>query len=155
MATERNNPYGSFNFLVTVDRFGAANSVQAGFQEISGMGSEITVAEYRDGNERENHVRKIPGICKVSDVTLKRGVTGTLAFFEWIRETREGTPKLMEKRPNVRIELMDETGEKPVMTWTLFSALPMKYTAPTLNAKGGTDVAIEELVLSYESLNVE
>ncbi len=152
MATFRDNPYGSFNFRVTVDRFGAANSVRAGFQEISGMGIEMTIAEYRNGNELENHVRKIPGVYKVSDVTLKRGVIGTLDFFTWIRETRDGDQTI---RRNVVIELMDETGDNPVMTWTLFNALPMKHTAPTLNAKGGTDVAIEELVLSCESLKVE
>lgn len=152
MATFRDNPYGSFNFRVTVDRFGAANSVRAGFQEISGMGIEMTVAEYRNGNEPENHVRKIPGVYKVPDVTLKRGVIGVLDFFTWIRETREGDQAI---RRNVVIELMDETGDNPVMTWTLINALPMKYTAPTLNAKGGTDVSIEELVLSCESMKVE
>jgi phage tail-like protein len=152
MATFRDNPYGSFNFRVTVDRFGTANSVRAGFQEISGMGTEMTIAEYRNGNESENHVRKIPGVYKVSDVTLKRGVIGALDFFNWIRETREGDQTI---RRNVVIELMDETGDNPVMTWTLLNALPMKYTAPTLNAKGGTDVAIEELVLSCESLKTE
>ncbi len=152
MATFRDNPYGSFNFRVTVDRFGAAESVQAGFQEISGMGIEVTVAEYRNGNEKENHVRKIPGVYKVTDVTLKRGVIGTLDFFDWIRETREGDQSI---RRNVVIELMDETGINPVITWNLANALPMKYTAPTLNAKGGTDVAIEELVLCCESLKME
>ena len=30
--------------------------------------------------------------------------------------------------------------------------MPLKYTGPTLAAKGGGDVAMEELVLSIESL---
>jgi hypothetical protein len=41
------------------------------------------------------------------------------------------------------------------MTWRLMNARPIKYTGPTLNAKGGTDVAMEELVLACESLSVE
>lgn len=152
MAVERNNPYHGFNFRVTVDRFGDANSFTAGFQEISGLGNEITIAEYRNGNEPENHVRKIHGMNKATDVTLKRGVIGSLNIFSWIKETREGGQAV---RRTVVIELMDEAHTAPVMTWKLINAMPMKYTGPTLNAKGGTDVAIEELVLACEKVDVE
>ena len=152
MAVDRNTPYNAFNFRVTVDRFGDANSFTAGFQEISGLGNEITLAEYRNGNEAENHVRKIPGMNKATDVTLKRGVIGSLNIFAWIKDTREGSQSV---RRNVVIELMDEAHTAPVMTWKLTNAVPMKYTGPTLNAKGGTDVAIEELVLACEKIDVE
>lgn len=152
MATQRDNPYGNFNFRVTVDRFGGdPRAVRAGFQEISGLGLEVTVAEYRNGNEKENHVRKMNGIYKASDVTLKRGVIGVTDFFDWIRAVRDGD---QSARSTVTIELMNEQNTDPVMTWTLSGAKPMKYTGATLNAKGGTDVAIEELVLSCEKLDV-
>ena len=151
MAVPRDNPYGAFNFRVTVDKFGDADSVQAGFQEISGLGLEVTVAEYRNGNEKENHVRKMSGIYKASDVTLKRGVIGYTDFFDWIKEVRQGDQAV---RRTVKIDLMNEENTAEVMTWTLTNAKPMKYTGATLNAKGGTDVAIEELVLSCEKLDV-
>ncbi len=152
MAVPRDNPYGNFNFRVTVDRFGDPNSVRAGFQEVSGLGLEVTVAEYRNGNEPENHTRKMNGIYKASDVTLKRGVIGVTDFFDWIKAVRDGD---QAQRRSVTIELMDEAHSGPVMTWKLTNARPMKYTAVTLNAKGGTDVAIEELVLSCEKLDAE
>jgi phage tail-like protein len=152
MPVERNTPYNAFNFRVTVDRFGDANAITAGFQEISGLGNEITLAEYRNGNDAENHVRKIPGMNKATDVTLKRGIIGSLNIFTWIKETREGSQAV---RGSVVIELMDEAHTAPVMTWRLSNAVPMKYTGPTLNAKGGTDVAIEELVLACEKIDVE
>jgi phage tail-like protein len=152
MAVERSTPYNAFNFKVTVDRFGDAGSFAAGFQEVSGLGNEITLAEYRNGNEPENHVRKIPGINKATDVTLKRGVIGSLNIFAWTKETREGS---QEVRRTVTIELMNEAHDAAVMTWKLTNAVPMKYTGPTLNAKGGTDVAIEELVLACEKIDVE
>src|SRR4051812_22937674 len=152
MAVQRDNPYGNFNFRVTVDRFGDAGSVRAGFQEISRLGLEVTVAEYRNGNEPENHVRKMNGIYKAGDVTLKRGVIGVTDFFAWLRDVRDGAQNV---RSSVTIELMDEAHTGPVMTWKLTNARPMKYTAPTMNAKGGTDVAIEELVLSCEKIDVE
>jgi phage tail-like protein len=152
MAVERDNPYGAFNFRVTADRFGDAGSVQAGFQEVSGLGMEVTIAEYRNGNEAENHVRKMDGIYKASDVTLKRGVIGYTSFFEWIKAVGDGA---QDSRAAVTIELMDEAHTGPVMTWKLTNARPMKYTGPTLNAKGGGDVAMEELVLSCEKIETE
>jgi phage tail-like protein len=152
MAEQRDNPYGNFNFRVTIDRFGDPNSVQAGFQEVSGLGLEVTIAEYRNGNEPENHTRKMNGVYKASDITLKRGVIGVTTFFDWIRDVRDG---VQEVRSSVVIELMDEAHTQAVMTWKLSNARPMKYTGATLNAKGGTDVAIEELVLACEKMDVE
>jgi phage tail-like protein len=152
MAVHRDNPYGAFNFRVTASRFGGAETIRAGFQEVSGLGIEATVAEYRAGNDVENHVRKINGIYKVTDVTLKRGLIGDADFFDWIRQVREGSQDVFDQ---VTIELMAEDHSRPVMTWRLLNARPIKYTGPTLNAKGGTDVAMEEMVLACESLSVE
>jgi phage tail-like protein len=152
MAVHRDNPYGAFNFLVTADRFGDAGSVRAGFQEVSGLGIESTVAEYRNGNDPENHVRKINGVYKVTDVTLKRGLIGDADFFAWLKDVRDGSPNSV--LPSVTIELRSEDHSGPVMTWTLTNVRPIKYTGPTLNAKGGTDVAMEELVLACERIDV-
>lgn len=154
MAVQRDNPYGAFNFQVSVDRIGGGDpsSIAAGFQEISGLGIEVTIAEYRNGNELENHTRKLNGLSKASDVTLKRGVIGMTDFFAWISATRNGDQAV---RSTVTIELLDEAHTQPVVTWILTNARPMKYTGATLNAKTGTDVAIEELVLSCEKLDVE
>src|SRR5215210_7222332 len=106
MAVQRDNPYGAFNFQVTVDRFGGdATAVRAGFQEVSGLGLEVTIAEYRNGNEKENHVRKMSGIYKASDVTLKRGVIGVTDFFDWIKAVRDGDQTV---RSTVKIDLMNE-----------------------------------------------
>ncbi len=151
MATERTNPYGTFNFLVDLGT-GDTGSIRAGFQEVSGLNVEVTSAEYRNGNEMVNHVRKINGIYKVGDVTLKRGLMGALDLYEWIKQVREGD---QDARRNITIQLRDESGANTVMTWRLTNARPMRYTAPSLNAKGGTDVAIEELVLSCEDLIIE
>lgn len=153
MAVQRDNPYGNFNFKVTAERFGDAGTVRAGFQEVSGLGIESTVAEYRNGNDPENHVRKINGIYKVTDVTLKRGLIGATDFFGWIKDVRDGVQENV--RATVTIELQDEGHTGTVMTWILTNARPIKYTGPTLNAKGGTDVAMEELVLACEKIDIE
>ncbi|MCP4378542.1 MAG: phage tail protein [bacterium] len=147
----RETPYGAFNFLVNFGGDNAPDSVLGGFSDVSGIGTEINIAEYRNGNEKENHVRKIPGTHKVSDVTLKRGVVNSEDFWKWIVEVQREGPS---KQRDVSISLRDEAG-KTVQTWTLRRVVPNKYTAPTLAAKGGGDVAMEELVLAAEAMELE
>ena len=142
----RTTPYGAFNYLVNFD----GGEVFGGFSDVSGIGTEVTVAEYRNGNEKENHVRKVAGIHKVSDVTLKRGILNSKSLFDWISQTRTLGPAAQK---NVTVTLLDEA-HAPVQTWVLRGVIPMKYTGPTLAGKGGGDVAMEEIVLSAEGLEI-
>jgi phage tail-like protein len=141
----RDTPYGAYNFIVEFDGNDPATSALGGFSDVSGIGTEITLMEYRQGNDKENHVRKIPGMNKAGDVTLKRGIMGQRNFWEWISATRTD-PTLTR---TVLITLQDEQ-RNPVMRWLLRNARPMKWTGPTLAAKGGSDVAMEELVIAAE-----
>lgn len=145
MATDRKTPYPAFNF--TVDFVGAEPF--GGFSDVSGLMTELTVAEYREGNEQENHVRKVQGVHKVGDVTLKRGVIDSATLWTWIRSARTDGP---EAKRTVVIRMLDER-RQPVQTWTLLGVIPLKWTGPTLAGKGGGDVAMEELVLSCEALD--
>jgi phage tail-like protein len=147
---DRTTPYGAFNFLVNLNGPIGEDQPLGGFSDVSGLSAEITIAEYRNGNDRPNHVRKVAGIHKVGDVTLKRGLVNSTDLWEWITQTQ--LQSVAAKR-TVVITLQDEGGN-PVQKWTLGGVLPMKYTGPTLAAKGGGDVAMEELVLSSESLDV-
>lgn len=147
---DRTTPYGAFNFLVNLNGPIGEDQPLGGFSDVSGLTSEITIAEYRNGNDRPNHVRKIPGVNKCGDVTCKRGVVNSMDLWDWITQTQ--TEGVKAKR-TVVITLRDEAGN-PVQKWTLSGVVPMKYTGPTLAAKGGGDVAMEELVLSGESLTI-
>lgn len=142
----RTTPYGAFNFLVNFD----GGEAFGGFSDVSGIGTEITVAEYRFGNDKENHVRKLGGVHKVNDVTLKRGILNSKSLFDWIAAARTQGPAAQK---GVTITLLDES-QKPVQTWVLRGVIPMKYTGPTLAAKGGGDVAMEEVVLSAEAMEL-
>jgi phage tail-like protein len=144
----RSTPYGSFNFSVNLNSPGVdPDSELGGFSDVSGLSTEMTMAEYRAGNSKENHVRKIPLMHKVGDVTLKRGVIDSTEFFAWIKQTREVGFKA---KRDVTITLKDETGA-PVRVWKLSAVAPLKYTGPTLAGKGG-EIAMEELVLSCEGI---
>ena len=142
----RTTPYGAFNYLVNFD----GGEVFGGFSDVSGIGTEVTVAEYRNGNDKENHVRKVAGIHKVADVTLKRGILNSKTLFDWISQTRTQGPAAQR---NVTITLLDEA-HTPVQTWVLRGVIPMKYTGPTLAGKGGGDVAMEEVALSAEAMEI-
>jgi phage tail-like protein len=147
MPTTRADPYSSFNFLV---QFANSSTTNAGFQEVSGMNTEVTSADYRVGNSSVNYPMKVNGLYKVGDVTLKRGLIGATDLYVLIDGIRTGTHNLQ----NVQVQLQDEAHNK-VFTFILVNARPIRYTAPTFNAKGGTEVAIEELVLSCEDLQVD
>ena len=148
MPDDRSSPYSAFNFQVQFE----GNVISGGFSEVTGLGAEITMAEYRNGNDPVNHVRKVPNVNKVSDVTFKRGIIKSKDIWDWINETRQ---KGWVAQRNVVISMLDEARENTVATWTLQYAVPIKYTGPSLNAKGGTDVAMEELVISAEGISYE
>lgn len=149
MAELRERPYVQFNFLVNLGD-GVTEGPEAGFQECSGIGMEVTVAEYRNGNEKENSVRKITGMNKSTDVTLKRGVIGSLGLYKWLDQIRNGDQTAYR---NVVIQLLSEDRGKTAQEWRLLRARIIKHTSGPMNAKG-TDVAMEELVLAYERLEM-
>src|SRR5256885_11536686 len=150
MAVLRDRPYVQFNFLVDLGN-GSTEGPEAGFQEMSNIGMEVTVSEYRTGNSKENSVRKITGLNKATDVTLKRGVIGSLNLYKWLDDIRNGNQAAYR---NVVITLQNEDHTSVVQEWKLLRARIIKHTSGPLNAKG-TDVAMEAIVLAYERLEIE
>jgi phage tail-like protein len=143
---DRTVPYPAFNFIVNIGQ----GEAFGGFSDVSGIQTELTVAEYRNGNEKLNHVRKVQLLDKTGDVTLKRGIVKSKDMWDWIQSARTDGPAA---KLEVSITMRDEAGQ-PVQSWNLHRVIPLKYTGPTLAAKGGGDVAMEELVLSVEGLDL-
>jgi phage tail-like protein len=150
MAVLRERPYAQFNFLVDLGT-GDTEGPDAGFQECSGISMSVDVIEYRNGNDKDNSPRKLTGLARVSDVTLKRGIIGSLSLYNWINQIRNGDSGALR---NVTIHLQNEDHTAIVMTWKLLRARIITHTSGPLNAKG-TDVAMEELTLAYERLEME
>jgi phage tail-like protein len=150
---DRTIPYGAFNFLVDLQHPAGPDPGEplGGFSDVSGLGTEVKISEYRVGNSVENHVQKVPNVHSVSDVTLKRGIVNSVDLWTWIDDVRLNGPSA---KRDVLITLRDEAGS-PVQAWKLRRVIPLKYTGPTLAAKGGGDVAMEELVLSAEGLDFQ
>ena len=151
MAIREERPYAQFNFTVDVDDSEMdPGSFSGGFQEVSGLGMEVTVSEYRNGSDKDNGVRKVVGLNKASDVTLKRGVIGALPLYRWLDDIRNGNQGATR---DVTVTLLSED-HQPVLEWRLLRARLIKYTCGPLNAKGN-DVAMEEVVIAHERLEMQ
>jgi phage tail-like protein len=148
MAVLRAHPYGNQHFLV--DLGAGSAGPEAAFCEIVIPGISVDVVEYRTGSSKESGVQKLPGLARYPDVILRRGVIGSLDLYNWINEVRNGSSNAAR---TVTIQLLSED-RVPVVTWKLLRAWPVKYSGPALDAKG-TDVAMEELTLAYERLEME
>jgi phage tail-like protein len=142
MAVLRERPYCRFNFLVDIGD--GSDGVSAGFQEVGPIEAEIAVTEYRNGNSKENNVVKIT-------VMLKRGVIGSLNLYQWLDQVRNGDQAALR---TVTIQLQNEDHTAVVQVWKLLRARVVKFTSGPFNAQS-SDVAIEEIVLAYERLELE
>jgi phage tail-like protein len=122
------------------------------FSEVSGLTMEAEVVEYRGGADKALSTRKLPGLKKFSNVTLKRGIMPAEAgngLFEWYNTVVAGSVA----RRDVTVSLLNEE-RTPVMTWKIQGAWPVKIEGPGLKSTG-TDVAVESAELACESIAIE
>ena len=136
----RRDPLRNFRFRLEIDGI-----QQAGFSEVSGFDITVDPIDYREGNE-PTHVRKLPGLTKYGNVTLKWGITDSTELHDWHRQIVEGDVT----RRSIAVVVVDESGQDQAR-WEIYEAWPSKYEAMDLNAKGN-DVSIETLELCHEGL---
>jgi phage tail-like protein len=145
MTEQRNDPYPAFNFTVEIDGVAVG-----GFTEAELPAAETEAIDYRQGADRQAAPRHLPGLTKFSHLVLKRGFTGDASLFQWWRSVAQGE----SAKRDVLVTLLDES-RQPVARWRVHGALPVKYVGPTLNGRGGGDVALETLELAVEDLELE
>jgi phage tail-like protein len=150
MAQQRDRPYAQFNFLVDLGT-GNTDGPHAGFQECSEIGMCVDVVEYRNGNEKENSVRKLTGLARYPDVTLKRGIIGSLDLYAWLNDIRNGNQTALR---TVVVQLMNEDHSTVVQEWKLMRARVVKHVSGPFDAKD-SNVAMEEITLAYERLELD
>jgi phage tail-like protein len=145
MATgERRDPYRSFNFQLEID------GVPLGaFSEVSGLTAEGDAVDYREGVDVQQNVRKLPGLRKNANITLKRGQTQDKSLWRWYGNIVNGQPD----RRDVTIVLLNEA-RQPVLRWHAESAWINKIEGPSLKA-AGNEIAMESVELVHEGLTIE
>ncbi len=141
----RLDPLRNFRFRLEID-----NIEQAGFSEVRTGDNSIAVVDYREGTD-PLHVRKLPGLTKYGNITLKRGITfgsNSLALYKWFSDVASG--QISAGRKTVVIVVQDETGEDQAR-FVVTNAWPLKYEASNLDAIGN-EVLIEMLELANEGI---
>jgi phage tail-like protein len=138
----RKDPYRAYNFLVEIDGI-----TRAGFRECSGLDSAQDPIEYREGNEQFLTVRKLTGLVKYANISLKYGITDDQELWDWRTRAVEGR---VERR-NGSIVLLDDLGQEK-MRWNFREAWPTKWTGASFNATGN-EVAIETLEIAHEGVS--
>src|SRR5688572_25162394 len=127
MATgKRNDPFRTFNFRIEIDGL----SVGA-FSEVAGLSSEGDAIEYREGTDIPLTVRKLVGLRKYTNITLKRGYTQNTELWDWYSNIVNGIPD----RRNGSVILVDEE-RRDVMRWNFENGWINKLEGPALKATG-------------------
>lgn len=140
---DRNDPYGQFNFLVELDGL-----TVAGFTEVGGLASESDVGEYREGSEPAR-LRKIPGLMKYTNITLKRGYTSNSELWDWRKSSEDGATE----RRDGSIVLLDESRTE-ALRWNFRAGWISKYEGPALNSST-SEAAIESIEIAHEGLEMD
>jgi phage tail-like protein len=120
---------------------------QAGFREAAIPDTAQDPVEYREGDEAPT-MRKVPGLIKYGNVSLKWGITHSLDVYNWRNAIEDG--KTADNRKNVAVVLLDEVGEEAAR-WEFVRAWATKYDAPDLNATAN-EIAIETLEIAHEGM---
>ncbi len=141
--TDPTNYVTANHFYVEIE-----SQITASFSECSGFGVQIEKDVYSEGGVN-NQQRIFLKQSKFTDVTLKRGITDNITFWDWINNTL--SPGKKERR-NVNILVFNQAGET-MQCWTLTGAIPVGWKTGSLQANSNA-VAIEELTLAYEGLKV-
>ena len=151
MAVQRDRPYLQFNFLVDLGGGADSGGSAAGFEECGPFSAALDLVEYRNGNAKENGVQKLTGLARYADVSLRRGLIGSLTLWQWLNDAQSGDEQALR---TVTVSLQTEDHTAVVTTWKLLRARPVRWTVQPLSARR-SEVAVEELVLAYERLEVE
>ena len=141
---ERRDPYRTSNFQLDID------GVPLGaFSECSGLTAEGDAVDYREGTDVQLSVRKLTGLRKFSNITLKRGYTQDKSLWLWFRNILNG----VQDRRNVTITLLNEQ-RQPVLRWHAENAWINKIEGPSFKA-AGNEVAMESVELVHEGLTID
>ena len=139
---ERVDPFLTSKFHVEIQGI-----EHAAFRECSGLQVETEVLEYEEGGLNE-YVHRLPGRTKVSNVTLKWGITDSRELWDWYRDVVQGKVE----RKNFSIVQYDLMGNE-VMRWTFVDACPVKWTGPAFKADENA-VTIEALELAHRGMDL-
>jgi phage tail-like protein len=143
MATaQRKDPFRTFNFVVEAD-----GRPLGSFSEVSGLNADGDSVDYRTGDAPTNLVDKLPGLRKISNITLKRGLIQNRSMFALWADTASGNTR----RLNITVTLRDEK-RKNVLSWSCRNCWVNAIEGPSLRATDN-QVAVESVTICHEGID--
>jgi phage tail-like protein len=136
----RNDPYAQYNFVLEIE-----GTTVAGFAEVGGLTMEQDIIEYREGSDTAT-MRKLPGLRKYGNISLKRGYTQNRELWDWRKTTIDG----LTERKSGAVILRDEAGE-PALRWEFREGWISKYEGPALKASAN-EAAMESVEIAVEDV---
>ena len=146
----RFDPLPAFRFRIDIDAAGVgaiAAPIEAGCMECGGLHVETEVLEYREGG-LNGYAHHFVGATKWAPLVLKRGLSMTIAFWEWYSTVRTG----IVMRRNGSICLLDTAGYEKVR-WDFIGAFPVKWSGPDLRAETA-GLAFETIELVHQGFTM-
>jgi len=144
MGARATDPVIGFHFSLEL-----SGKVTGYFTEISGLGSETEIVEHKIVNDKGiDSVQKIPGRLKWGDITLKRGVTAAMDFWQWRKMVEDGN--IVGARANGSIIMMDQA-LKPIAQWDFTNGWPSKVSGPTVQSDSNA-FGVEEMTIAHEGI---
>ena len=136
------DPLVSFNFAIEV-----SGIISGFFTECSGLGSETEVTEHKIvGPAGQEIVRKIPGRLKWDKISLKRGITANMDFWDWRKMVEDGD--VSSARRDGSIIMYDQEGSE-VARWNFERGWPSKLSGPSVKSDSN-EIGVEELTIEHE-----
>ncbi len=143
MATgERQDPYLNYKFKVEIDGI-----ITAAFSEVTIPDVSTEATEYREGTDPPTP-RKLSGLIKYGNITLKKGITDSLELYNWWKLVETGGAS--KARKNLSLILVDEEDTDKAQ-WDIIQAWPSKYDSSDFSAKGN-EVMVETLEIVHEGV---
>lgn len=137
---------GTYTFQVEIDDIPPSQC-----KEVSGLEIEHQVIDYDSslpGGKEDR--KKIRGPRKWGDITIKRGATGDRSWSDWYKLAQNGRMSEAKRNGSIVIYSIEE-GE--MLRYNFVNGWPMKYNPGSFKA-GGNEVAMEELVITHEGLEL-
>jgi phage tail-like protein len=143
-------PPGAFHFTVNILGTGALSlltSIDASFQEVSGIQAELGVEEVTEGGENR-FVHRLPRPAKYSNLVLKRGIVTTASLLaEWVDLTVGSSLSLPILPQNLLVTLLNDSGD-PLVAWVFVNAYPLKCNVAAMSSMENK-ILVETMELSY------
>jgi phage tail-like protein len=122
---------------------------EATFSQVGGIETSHDVIESREvGKDGKQYLNKQAGNIKYSDITLKRGITDSMALYNWRKLVEDG--KMAEARKSGSIVAYNAANDM-IARFDFIRAWPVKWKAPEFNTTGNS-VAIEEITFTHEGI---